>query len=150
MVHASKPSDEVLFRSIGFVNRIKAIYHRSRCNTLILISNLRNMITSTIQHKYCSSEFHNSSKSLYSSGIYLMHMQTEGGVDWKSKRSLKLASQGFDGSVIYSSEGQRGVGGGGEGQVSKLLEWPVSLNSLQVYITKKCALKHIVGSRALQ
>ena len=40
-------------------------------------------------------------------------------------------------------------GAGGEGQVSKLVEWPVSLNSLQVYITKKCALKHMVGSRAL-
>ena len=82
LVHASKPSDKALFSCIGFVNRIKAIYHRSRCNTLILISNLRNMISSTIQHKYyCSSQFHNSSKSLYSSGIYLMHMQTEGGVD---------------------------------------------------------------------
>ena len=78
LVHASKPSDKALFRSIGFVNGIKAIYHRSRCNTLILISNLRNMISSTIQHKYCSSQFHNSSKSLYSSWIYLMHMQTEG------------------------------------------------------------------------
>ena len=55
VVHASKPTDEVLFRSIGFVNRIKAIYHRSRCNTLILISNLRNLISSTIQHKCCSS-----------------------------------------------------------------------------------------------
>ena len=33
LVHASKPSDKALFRSIGFVNRIKAIYHWSRCNT---------------------------------------------------------------------------------------------------------------------
>ena len=151
-MHASKPSDKALFSCIGFVNRIKAIYHRSRCNTLILISNLRNMITSAIQHKYCPSQFHNSSKSLYSSAIWQLYISyahaSGGGGDWKSKRSLKLASQGFDGSVIYSSEGQRG--GGGCGQVSKLVEWPVSLNSLQVYITKKCALKHIVGSRALQ
>ena len=45
-----------------------------------------------------------------------MHMQTEGVGDWKSKRSLKLASQGFDGSVIYSSEGQRGGRGRGPGE----------------------------------
>ena len=112
-MHASKPSDKALFRSIGFVNRIKAIYHRSRCYTLILISNLRNMITSAIQHKYCPSQFHNSSKSLYSSGICQLYI-SYAHADWRWRwLKIKEVSEAcFTGLRRLSNLQQRGAEGG--------------------------------------